>query len=264
MTSLLADPEKNGYPENMQDRLFQDPHLVQFYDPDNGWGDDTRHCLALAEKVESVLDLGCGTGLLAAALGPGRDVWGVDPAEAMLEIARKRPGGSTVTWIQADGRSIRLRRRFDLILMTGHAFQCLLTDADQSALCETIAAHLAPGGSFIFDSRNPVREEWREWVPELTRRVFDHPELGRITAWNDVSMDAETQIVTYETIYRSDAGSIQRASSRIRFASRDNIAARIAEAGLEVDLWLGDWHDAPFTPLAPEIIPVGRLCKGAA
>ena len=68
----------------------------------------------------------------------------------------------------------------------------------------------------------------------------------------------------HETIYRSDAGSIQRASSRIRFASRDNIAARIAEAGLEVDLWLGDWHAAPFTTLAPEIIPVGRLSKGAA
>ena len=45
--------------------------------------------------------------------------------------------------------------------MTGHAFQCLLTKDDQQALCATIAAHPAPGGTFIFDSRNPAVEEWR-------------------------------------------------------------------------------------------------------
>jgi len=261
MTSLLADPAKFGYPENMQDKLFHDPGIVHFYDAENGWGEDTRYCLAMAERADSVLDLGCGTGLLAAALGPGRNVWGVDPAGAMLDIARKRQGGDTVTWFQADGRSVRLGRRFDLVVLTGHAFQCFLTDADQLALCETMAAHLAPGGSFIFDSRNPAREEWREWVPDLTMRVFDHPELGGITTWNDVSMDAETQIVTDETIYRGNAGSIQTASSRIRFASRDEIAARIAEAGLKINRWLGDWHGAPFTPDAPEIIPVGSLSE---
>jgi SAM-dependent methyltransferase len=178
-----------GYRKMMQDKLFEDPGFVQFYDPENGWGDDTRYCLAMAGQARSILDLGCGTGLLAAALGGSREVWGVDPARAMLDVARKRTGGGAVAWVEADGRSLRLGRRFDLVVMTGHAFQCLLTDADQRALCETIAAHLAPDGRFIFDSRNPVREEWREWVPELTRREFDLPPLGRITAWNDVSID---------------------------------------------------------------------------
>jgi SAM-dependent methyltransferase len=250
---------QKGYPENMQDRLFEDPELVKFYDAENGWADDTRYCLGLAKQAESVLDLGCGTGLLAAALGGGREVWGVDPAGAMLDVARKRPGGSALTWVEADGRSVRLGRRFDLVVMTGHAFQCLLTDADQRALCKTIAAHLAPGGTFIFDSRNPARQEWREWVPGLSGRVLHDPDLGRITAWNDVSMDWATHIVTYETIYRSDNGDIQKATSRIRFATHDDIAARIAEAGLKVERWLGDWTGRPWTPQAAEIIPVGRL-----
>jgi hypothetical protein len=177
----------------------------------------------------------------------------------MLDVARKRPGGSAVTWVEADGRSVRLGRRFDLVVMTGHAFQCLLTDADQRALCKTIAAHLAPRGTFILDSRNPARQEWREWVPGLSGRVLHDPDLGRITAWNDVSMDWATHIVTYETIYRSDNGDIQRATSRIRFATHDDIAARIAEAGLKVERWLGDWTGRPWTPQAAEIIPVGRL-----
>lgn len=243
----------------MQDRLFEDPDLVRFYDVENGWGDDTRFCLALAEQAASVLDLGCGTGLLAAALGPGREVWGVDPAGAMLEVARARPGGAAVTWVEADARSVRLGRRFDLVVMTGHAFQCLLTDADQRAVCETIATHLAPQGRFIFDSRNPAREEWREWVPELSRRSFDDPQLGRVTAWNDVRMDEATQIVSYDTCYQTIAGSIQIATSRIRFATRNDIAQHIAEAGLKVERWMGDWHGAPCTPDAPEIIPLGSL-----
>ena len=121
----LADPAENDYPEKMKDRLFHDPELVQFYDAENGWGDDTRYCLRLAEGAHSVL--------------------------------------------------------------AGHAFQCFLTDADQRAVCKTIAPHLAPEGRFIFDSRNPAREEWREWVPERSRRVFDLEHHGRITAWNDVA-----------------------------------------------------------------------------
>lgn len=247
------------YPEIMQDRLFEDPDFVRFYDAENGWGDDTRFCLALAEQASSVLDLGCGTGLLAAALGPGREVWGIDPAGAMLEVARSRPGGSAVNWVEADGRTVRLGRRFDLVVMTGHAFQCLLTDADQRALCETIAAHLAPEGRFVFDSRNPVREEWREWVPQRSRRVFDHAELGRVTSWNDVRIDEATPIVSYDTCYQSIAGGNQMATSRIRFATRNDIHQRITEAGLTVQKWLGNWTGGPWTESSPEIIPLGRL-----
>ena len=243
----------------MQDRLFEDPDLARFYDAENGWGNDTRYCLAMAQEAGSVLDLGCGTGLLAAALGGSREVCGVDPAGAMLEVARNREGGRAVTWIEADGRSVRLGRRFDLVVMTGHAFQCLLTDADQRSLCETIAAHLEPEGRFIFDSRNPAVEEWREWVPDLSKREFDLPPLGRITAWNDVSMDTATDIVTYETCYQTPSGSIQKASSRIRFATRNDIASRIAEAGLKVHRWMGDWLGAPYEDTSPEIIPAGGL-----
>jgi SAM-dependent methyltransferase len=82
----------------MQTRLFDDPDLVQFYDIENGWADDDCYCQELALGKRTVLDLGCGTGRLAAALAPGREVFGVDPAAAMLTTARQRVGGSAVTW----------------------------------------------------------------------------------------------------------------------------------------------------------------------
>jgi SAM-dependent methyltransferase len=241
----------------MEDRLFADPELVQFYDLENGWADDTRYCLALAKECRSVLDLGCGTGLLAAELGQSHDVTGVDPAGAMLDVARARYGGSRVTWVEADARTVRLGRRFDLIVLTGHAFQCFLTDEDQRAVASTIAAHLEPHGTFIFDSRNPACEEWREWTPELSRRIIMHQGFGQIEAWNDVAFDAEREVATYGTFYRAENGRQWEAQSSIHFASIDAIATRLSEAGLSVRQWLGDWQGAPFEPGAREMIAVG-------
>ncbi len=243
----------------MKDLLYQDPELARFYDLENGWSADTRYCLELAGDGQSVLDLGCGTGLLAAALSDRCEVCGVDPAAAMLEVARARDGGSGVTWVEADARHVRLGRRFDLIVLTGHAFQVFLSDDDQRAVCETIAAHLKPSGRFIFDSRNPVCHEWLEWTPELSRRLIVEPQLGRIEAWNDAAHDAATGIVTYGTFYRADDGRLWQASSRIRFTSKDAIAARISEAGLRAQQWLGGWQGNIFAAGANEIIPVGGL-----
>ena len=144
--------------ESAQDRLYQEPELAQFYDLDNQWDLDLDYCLQLASDSSSFLDLGCGTGQLAARLAEGRTVVGVDPAEAMLDIARRRPGGQSVTWVQSDAQSVRLGRQFDLVLLTGHAFQVFLTKKDQLAVLSTIAEHLAPGGRVIFFKRNPDRK----------------------------------------------------------------------------------------------------------
>jgi len=242
------------------DRLYNDPELAQFYDLENEGGTDFDYCLRFATGARSVLDLGCGTGQAAAALADGRSVTGVDPAAAMLEVARNRPGGHKVDWVEADARSVRLDRRFDLVLLTGHAFQVFLTPADQEAVLRTIAHHLAPEGRFIFDTRNPAAEEWLEWTPERSQRLIDHPGLGAVKAWNDVARDPATGVVTYETHYEVLAtGKRFSAASKIAFPAKDSLAALLDEAGLAVDEWLGDWRGSRFEPGDPEIIPIGRL-----
>lgn len=251
-------------PDPNDDPLYRDPALAQFYDLENGWADDLDYCFELAADARSVLDLGCGTGQLAARLAEGpageHTVVGVDPAAAMLEIAQARPGGEGVAWVRSEAQALRLDRRFDLVLLTGHAFQVFLADDDQRSVLATIARHLAPNGRFIFDSRNPAAEAWREWGPAASRRAFAHPSLGAIEAWNEAAQDPATGIVTYETHYRVVAsGALFSASSRIRFTDREVLAARLAEAGLAVERWLGDWRGGPFAPGSREIIPLGRL-----
>ena len=146
-------------------------------------------------------------------------------------------------------------------MLTGHTFQVFLTDEDQQAVCDTIAAHLAPEGTFIFDSREPSRQEWRKCEPSRSLRSIQHPALGRIEAWNDVVFEPASEIVTYWTFYRALDGRVREAQSSIRFASKEAIAARIAEAGLRADRWMGNWRGDQWTPEAMEIIPVGSLAR---
>ncbi|WP_193367817.1 class I SAM-dependent methyltransferase [Pelagibius marinus] len=244
------------------DPLYEDGNLVQFYDLENGWGPDFDFCAGLAAGARSVLDLGCGTGELAAKLAETCEVVGVDPAAAMLAVARARPGGDRVEWLEGDARDLRLDRRFDLILLTGHAFQVFLTPEDQLAALRTIALHLNPRGRFIFDSRNPAVEEWREWVPEESREEITHPKLGAVEAWNDVAYDPATGIATYETHYRVvSTGQHFSATSQIRFTPKDELEALISEAGLHVTQWYGDWQGGPCTADSKELIPLGGLVQ---
>ncbi len=187
------------------------------------------------------------------------DVVGVDPAAAMLGIARARGGGDLVRWVEADARSVRLGRVFDLIVLTGHAFQVFLTPEDRRAVAATIAAHLAPGGRFVFDSRNPAVAEWRNWVPEATMEVLEHLRHGTVSTWCDVTQDARTGIVRYTSFFRVErSGKVLSADSDIAFPDRDEIEATLASAGLTAERVLGNWDGVEFTPAAPEIIVIGR------
>ena len=60
----------------------------------------------------------------------------------MLALAKQRCGGASVSWVLDDARSARLNRRFDLVLLTGHAFQVFLTPDDRTAALTTIRLRL--------------------------------------------------------------------------------------------------------------------------
>lgn len=244
----------------MSDRLYCDPHLAQFYDLDNGWHPGLDYFLKSAGRANSILDLGCGTGLFLSRIPKPHLATGVDPAGAMLEIARQQQNGGKVNWIEADARTLRIDARFELIVLTGHAFQVFLTHEDQRAVLKTIATHLAPGGTFVFDTRNPGAQEWRSWTPDQTRHGIEHPRLGPITTWNDVEYDEKTAVVTYETHYQVASNDRHfSAESKIKFAPQDQLAGLIDSAGLTVETWHGDWHGNEFSAASPEIILMGHL-----
>ena len=121
--------------------LFEDP--VPFY-------------LDQARKGQGpVLELGCGTGRIAAAIAgkTGRSVVGLDISPAMLDVART--ASDAVGWLAGDMAGFALNRRFDLILIPMRGLMELTDPADQRRCLERIRAHLTPPGRLAFDLLDP-------------------------------------------------------------------------------------------------------------
>jgi len=109
-----------------------DPRLVELYDSANPRGADTDFYIQLAADLNAhtILDLGCGTGLLTRELAVGnRQVVGIDPAPAMLAVARRQSGTERVRWIEGDSSAIG-RPDADLVIMTGNVAQVFLNDIE--------------------------------------------------------------------------------------------------------------------------------------
>ncbi|MEM8753942.1 MAG: class I SAM-dependent methyltransferase, partial [Pseudomonadota bacterium] len=185
-----------------RDAHYADPRLVALYDALNGWSPARDYYLALAhDRVRAVVDFGCGTGLLTARFAaPGRRVVGVDPSPRMLEAAKARDGAGGVEWRVGSIGGFDDRGRFDLAVMTGHAFQCLLTDAEISAAFANVAKLLRPGGLFVFETRNPAVRPWERWRPEPSRTEGALADGRRFEMRHDlISVDGE--LVAFETVY---------------------------------------------------------------
>jgi hypothetical protein len=129
-------------------------------------------------------------------------------------------------------------------------------------MLSTIAEHLAPCGRFVFDTRNPAAQAWRDWTPKPSMRRFEHPSLGTVEAWNDVDHDATTGIVTYQTHYRIIANDRHySAAPKIQFTTQERLAVLLDEAGLVIEEWLGDWKGGAYGPTSREINPVGGFAQ---
>jgi ubiquinone/menaquinone biosynthesis C-methylase UbiE len=94
---------------------FTDPRLVAAYDTLNTYAPGTQpdFYLKLAQELRAstVIEVGCGTGLVATHLArAGVDVIGLDPSENMLALARHRPGGERVRWVLGDVSQLAAHR----------------------------------------------------------------------------------------------------------------------------------------------------------
>lgn len=136
--------------------------------------EDLGFYLPYVMSASSVLDVGCGTGELlhrAREAGhPGR-LCGLDPAEAMLAEARRR--NPDVEWVLGEPETTCLHSEFELVVMTGHAFQVFVEDQQLRSALAAIRAALTPGGRFAFETRNPAARAWERWVPENEEELPD-------------------------------------------------------------------------------------------
>lgn len=185
---------------NVTQNSYLEPEVAQAYDAKNSGRDDVEFYRWLAGKLSAgnpdfaVLDIGCGTGALGVQMAAdGHRVTGVDPADAMLDVARNRPGGDACTWIHGYAGDVP-DAVADLVVMTGHVAQYFLTEEAWGEVLAEAYRALRPGGWLAFESRNPGRRAWERWDPEHTTRRLPHPDGGELTTWIELlAVDEEAQ-----------------------------------------------------------------------
>jgi SAM-dependent methyltransferase len=229
----------------MIDDPFRDTDLVELYDIDNPDGEDHAHYRALAEEIDAhtIVDLGCGTGLLTRSLaGPGRTVIGVDPSRTMLDFARGQPGGEAVTWIDGDASAIPPGTRADLVLCTGNAIM-QIGPAGLPPTLRSVAAALRPGGVLSFDTRNPAYRAWEHWTREETYSDRVTP-IGHLREWLEVTEVRDGRVV-FDAHNVFDDGSDRVYTNVLYFRDAAELRRELEAAGFTDVTWTGGWHGGP-------------------
>jgi malonyl-ACP O-methyltransferase BioC len=144
-----------------------------------------------ALSPRSVLDIGCGTGLLtglAQARWPDAKITGIDAAPAMLERARaKLPA---VRFVQADAEKIALEEKFDLVLSS----MVLHWLADPARVFSHWQSLLAPQGRLL--TALPVEGSLSEW----TALCESHAAPGRLWRFPSPQVFGEHVTITRHAI----------------------------------------------------------------
>jgi len=137
-----------------------------------------------ADAAVDILDLGAGTGLLAAILHeqfPSARLTLIDISDEMLEKARERFAGKDAEIVVADYSREIIPGRFDAIVSALSIHH--LTDEDKAALFRNIFSALKPGGAFVNadEVKGPTealdRFYWDEWVREIIARGINPEEV---------------------------------------------------------------------------------------
>lgn len=144
MPGWYPDELEHAGPEHL------DPEYVAVYDAKAQLDLDDilellrRHGL---DADTTLVDLGCGTGLLAAAAAAeARRVVGVDPSAAMLEVARRR--SDAVEWVEAGFLTYEHAGDRPQLVHSRHALHHL-ADFWKGVALARIHDLLAPGGVLV-------------------------------------------------------------------------------------------------------------------
>lgn len=200
------------------------------------------------EQHGPVLDLCCGTGIVTVPLADtGLNVVGVDISAAMLETAKAKTKGDNPTFVLGDALEFTTTQRFGLVLMTGNAFQCFLTERDIRALLANVYKCLRSGGVFIFDTRLPEGHDftldddfqlWSEYQDAAGNPV-------RFFA-KQAAFDAEQGVLHYEMQDVFADGTVKPSTETLKFTPLPRLLELLQGAGLEVTSRYQNWLLEPF------------------
>lgn len=239
---------------------YSDVEDARLYDAQNGWDEADDFYLSLIRSATDVLDVGCGTGRLltgARQRGHRGRLVGIDPGVGMLAVARDE---TDVEWVEGLLTPGSYDAEFDLVTMTGHAFQELRTDAQVTDVLRGMRDAVRPGGRIAFESRNPGAKAWEKWHGASFQLRYAGEEITVSYEVHGVDGD----LVRFTETTDGGPWHLQGDAGTLRFLSRLDLDRLLAAAGLEVETYYGDWGKGPLTETSPEIITLARRSRSTS
>lgn len=206
--------------------------------------------------VQSLLDLGCGTGLHDIVFArEGVRVTGIDRSAEMLAVAQRRRDElpddlkSQLEFGSGDIRRIDLGQRFDVVVSLFHVLSYMVEDADLNAMLACVQRHLSDDGIFVADFwhgptvlRHPPI--YREKTVEADGcRIRRKSIPTHEAAFDRVRVSYELEITNLTT----GVATQEREQHLVRYLFPDDLRKRLADIGLET-VQFGEWlADGPPT-----------------
>jgi SAM-dependent methyltransferase len=228
------------------DAIFEEPRLAAIYDAIDADRSDLAAYAALVNELGAhvVLDVGCGTGTFACQLAAdGKDVIGIDPAAASLEVARRKPHAEKVRWLEGDATGLPPVRA-DIVTMTGNVAQVFLTDTEWMSVLAAARGALRPGRHLVFEVRDPAHRAWQHWTRAASTRRIVISDVGRVETWVELTA-VRLPLVSFRHTFVFEAdGATLASDSTLRFREKTEIAKSLQLAGFR----LRDVRGAPDRP----------------
>lgn len=215
--------------------------LTPYYDelmqdvPYEAWVEYVRLLFEIAQcKPNTILDCACGTGNVSFALAAyNYDVTGIDLSAGMIARAQAKLDGLNtplpLKFSQADLTTFQLDHIFDAATCLYDSFNYILDPEKLKAAFGRIAAHIHPGGVFVFDMNTP----WAFEANLFSQQNRD-PKLNLHYHWQ-ADYDASTRICEVQMKFerKSQNGEMLRFSEvhRERAYDLEHVLEMLAHTG---------------------------------
>ncbi|MEM2175098.1 MAG: methyltransferase domain-containing protein [Candidatus Micrarchaeia archaeon] len=117
-------------------------------------------------KVNSVIDLGCGTGGFTISLkNLGFDCVGIDISKEMIKVAKSKD--RSITWINEDMTKAKTNKTFEAAICLFDTVNHLLSMKEVDKFFKNVASLLNEGGIFLFDINTDQKKKIIKKVPSI-------------------------------------------------------------------------------------------------
>ena len=228
------------------DPVFSDARLAKTYDDFDGERRDLIPYVDMIKKLkaQNVIDFGCGTGSLALLLEQESiDVVGVDPAAAMIDVAKSKPRADKVQWI-VGGADQLTANSVDVVVMTGNTAQAIVEPTLWDDTLKGIHSALRTNGHLVFETRNPDFQAWEEWNKETSFRSITIGGVGLVDGWVELIKVASPLVsFRWTYVFHKDNTTVT-SDSTIRFRTVEELKRDLTKHGFVIE----DIREAPDRP----------------